>query len=338
MEKILRRPLIHIGTPKTATKTLQWRIFAQHPEVHYLGRFDGGDYRHYRRYGCCRNRTVQALMRKIVYGDVRKPDFDRAKALYATAVNPANSSNLVPVWSWESHSTDSLEMQAIRARNLKHVFQDASVLMTIRHPVDLVESSYLQQIRDHNVGSRKYVLSPAFIPSMDEWVKWAWDTDVLQLSSYAETVKIFMAEFGRERMHVKLFEQAERNSSAFFADICDIAGIDPVIGVALAAGHRDNSAWTQRQLRLLKHIAGSRWRHALYRATPIRLRQVILDLDPARLPRHPEPKPRLHMDRALAEALLQRTRPGSAWIMREFGLPLDAHHYFDVPERNRGGS
>ena len=34
-------PVIHIGMPKTATKTLQWRLFAEHSEIYYLGRFDG---------------------------------------------------------------------------------------------------------------------------------------------------------------------------------------------------------------------------------------------------------------------------------------------------------
>ena len=36
-----RIPVIHIGMPKTATKTLQWRLFNGHSEVFYLGRFDG---------------------------------------------------------------------------------------------------------------------------------------------------------------------------------------------------------------------------------------------------------------------------------------------------------
>jgi len=36
-----RIPVIHIGMPKTATKTLQWRLFIAHSEIFCLGQFDG---------------------------------------------------------------------------------------------------------------------------------------------------------------------------------------------------------------------------------------------------------------------------------------------------------
>jgi len=40
-----RIPVIHIGMPKTATKTLQWGLFNGHSEIYYLGRFDGPQFR-----------------------------------------------------------------------------------------------------------------------------------------------------------------------------------------------------------------------------------------------------------------------------------------------------
>ncbi|HDS16664.1 MAG TPA: hypothetical protein ENN66_08705 [Proteobacteria bacterium] len=104
-----RLPVIHIGMPKTATKTLQWRLFAGHSEIYYLGRFDGPFFQgRYRRFEACRDATVFKLMQGVAYGEVYAPDFAACRELYADISMHAAKENLAPVWSWESYFTDIL--------------------------------------------------------------------------------------------------------------------------------------------------------------------------------------------------------------------------------------
>ena len=65
-----RTAFVHIRLPKTGTKTLQWRLFAAHPEIYCLGRFDGPAYRAtYRRFDCCRDAAVQMPRLKFMLAE-----------------------------------------------------------------------------------------------------------------------------------------------------------------------------------------------------------------------------------------------------------------------------
>ena len=93
-------PVIHIGMPKTATKTLQWRIFAQHSEIYYLGRFDGEPFHgKYKQYKACRDATVFQLMSNIAYRGYRRPNIQKCRDLLERYLAENNQSRQIPVWS-----------------------------------------------------------------------------------------------------------------------------------------------------------------------------------------------------------------------------------------------
>jgi hypothetical protein len=325
-----RVPTIHIGLPKTATKTLQWRIFSRHSEIFYLGRFDGPQFRkQFREFDACRDAEVQALMREIAYDNISDPDLARCQQLLASILEPAKARGLVPVWSWESYSTDVLAKQRQRANNLRNVFGDANILVTIRHPVDLLQSAFLQQLKRDNVGPRASRKRGVFYCSFNQWVAAEMDREVAIHLGYAETIKIYLQLFGRERVHVMVFEDLRRDSDAFFARVCDSIGVDPDEGVRLAASESDNSRWTQLQLDALRAIQRSWWRSWRFRLAGRKERRAMLGLQADGSPAERGPRAEMPLEKHLRDRVFDMTREGNHWLCDVFKLSLGEHGYLE---------
>lgn len=326
-----RTAVIHIGMPKTATKTLQWRLFSQHSEIFYLGRFDGPQFKkEHRRFQACRNQLVQSVMDEIAYTNVANPDFDKCRTLLTEALRPAVEQARVPVWSWESYSTDTLLRRRLRARNLKKVFGDAKILITLRHPVTLLESAYLQQLKRDNVGPGGKIGRPPFYKSIANWLESEWDREVRHHLEYAETIREYSNLFGIERMHVLLFEDLGRDSTAFFSQACAVLDVSAEEGLRLVAGERDNSRWTQFQLDTLKKIHGSPWQSLKFRLAKTRQRRTMLGLGAYGDPIVQGPKACLHIPPEWRTRILAATREGNRWLSSTFNLPLDRLGYLDT--------
>lgn len=323
-----RIPTIHIGMPKTATKTLQWRLFSRHSEIFYLGRFDGPSFRkQYRELDACRTRQVQELMQDIAYTGFRSPDFDRCRNLVAEILEPASKQHLVPVWSWESYSTDIAANRRIRAKNLKQVFGDANIIITIRHPVDLLESAFLQQLKRDNVGPRANKRRGVFYCTIEQWLHREWKREVAQHLDYANTIRFYLQIFGRNRLHVLLFEDLRRDSDSFFARVCDIMGVSSEEGLRLAAGERDNSGWTQAQIDMLRKIHGSWIDATRFRFARREQRRLMLGLDRYGVPEARGPRAQLGTPETWRRRVLDQTREGNEWLSEVFDLPLEARGY-----------
>ena len=62
------------------------RLFAEHPEIYYLGRFDGPAYKaRYGKFDSCRDATVQTVMNEIAYSAQTDPDLPRCQGLLEQA-------------------------------------------------------------------------------------------------------------------------------------------------------------------------------------------------------------------------------------------------------------
>jgi hypothetical protein len=325
-----RLPVIHIGMPKTATKTLQWRLFAGHDEIYYLGRFDGPQFRRqHRQFSACRDALVQQVMHEIAYDKVADPDFDKCEGLLRQALAPALEGDRVPVWSWESYSTDTLAMRRQRARNLKRVFGDARILITLRHPVALLESAFLQQLKRDNVGPGGKVGQPPFHCRIEDWLEKEWQHDVRHHLEYAETIRAYAGQFGIERVHVHLFEDLCSDSEAFFTAICAVLGVSAGQGLELVAGEKDNSAWTQHQLDALAAICRSPWRSLRFRFSERSRRRAMLGLDRFDVPALAGPKARVRIPESWRARIMAATRDGNLWLAQTFQLPLARYGYLE---------
>lgn len=322
-------PVIHIGMPKTATKTLQWRIFSKHSDIYYLGRFDGEPFRgKYKKFKACRDETVFRIMKQIAYRGYRRPNFQKCRELLKKYLTEHNRNNLIPVWSWESYSTDSRRNRQYRARNLKQVFEDAKIVITIRHPVKLLESAFLQQLNRDNIGGRYWFGRGVFYSSIDKWVKRDFLGDVSDHLDYAETIKMYVELFGRDNVCVLVFEDLLQNRDDFYQNLCEFMSIDSQQALSLVAGNVDNSRWTNIQLDRLRSINNSLKDSLRFRFSKRQYRKSQLGLDKRGAPLNLGKKARVEISQNIRGKVLERTHQGNEWLDQTFDLELTRHGYY----------
>ena len=324
-----RIPVIHIGMPKAASKTLQWRLFAAHSEIYYLGRYDGPIFNGlYLKYDACRDATVQALMKHIAYGNVYNPDFPHCRELLAQVLAPAKEKKMLPVWSWESYATDISAKRRVRARNLKEVFGEVKIIMVLRNPLSLLESAYFQVLKRENVVQYSKVGRPLFSYSIQEWLERYFDGEIMPHLQYAETVKIYSNLFGVENIAVFLFEDLVRDPRSFIEKICLAMGIDVDEGVRLTEKNANNERWTTTQLDLLQKIKQSKLESLIFRLSNKKKCRNMLGLDQKGIPINKADKACAPIPAEWQEKIFSFTAKGNRWLEQVFKLPLAENGYF----------
>jgi hypothetical protein len=201
--------------------------------------------------------------------------------------------------------------------------------MTIRHPVALLQSAFLQQLKRDNVGAGGGFGRPVFCCTMDEWMAAELDRDVKHHLEYADTVMAYVDQFGIDRVHVLVYEDLCADSQAFFTRVCEILEVSASEGLNLIARERHNTRWTQHQLDALETIQNEPLRSLMFRLSPRSWRRAMLGLDLSGVPSVVGPKARVAMSKKWLARVTEMTREGNEWLARTFDLPLERYGYFD---------
>lgn len=317
--------VVHAGLPKTATTLLQNHLFAQHPDVEFLGTWP---HRSQRPFNKCRDATIASLFDALIHDDPLNPDLERAGELFGLGVQPALDAGQVPVWSWESLALNQARIRRARASNLARVFGACRVVLVVRSPLALVESIYFQHIKRNNVGSNARRGSALFCPSIDDWLASTWDrpggAPAAHLD-YAETVRIFADVFGRESVKVMLFEELVSDLPSFVTSLCEFAGISAAEGVALTARRQENVRWGADQMAHLQAIRRSPPRAAQFRFSSRKRRKQLLGLSSS--PSGRGTRAQAVISPQWRSRIIERTATGNRWLEDEWGLPLSKVGY-----------
>ncbi len=324
------RCCIHIGLPKTASKTLQWHLFARHSQIEYLGRFIGKPYKRYRKFEQCRDSAVQTIMREIAWGDdIFHTDIALCQRLFAESIAPAVEEGRVPVWSWESLSEHIDAKRRARAENLRTVFGECKVFIMIRQPVDLIESVYFQILRRENINRNlrmelfgKY----AYYFTIDQWLEKCFQGEIMPHLEYAKTIEMYAEIFGRDAVAVYLFEDLQYDASALMESICRFIGVDPIQGNRLIEGKRENPRWTVEHIRRLQQIDRSAVKSLCFRFCPSILRYILIGSIPGS-PAWNAPRARAEISQKWRERIEDITREGNRWLAEDWDLPLERYGY-----------
>lgn len=324
-------PVVHIGMPKTATKTLQWRLFAGHSQIFYLGRFDGPQFRKaYRQFEACRDEQVLQIMQQIAYRGIHSPDIAQCRAWLEAYLRSHNPEAKLPVWSWESYSTDSFANRQRRAQNLRELFGEARILVTIRHPVKLLESAFLQQLKRDNIGARARRGKPVYFEDIDMWMARDAEGEIGNHLDYPRTIRTYAELFGTGNLCVATFEQLIDDPGVFWGRICDFMGIDRAEALQLIADSDDNTRWTVEQLRRLQAIKASPLQSLRFRFAERARRKSMLDLARDSTPRTPGERAQVRLSPARRAEVVERTREGNRWLDDTFGLDLSGRGYLQA--------
>jgi hypothetical protein len=328
-------PVIHIGLPKTATTTLQKRLFAQHSEILYLGRYvhdDASDPCHH--YWSCISEQVSQAMQELNVHSVHDPDIAQCRDQLNSAMAEATARQLVPVWSWESYATDLLSRRRLRARNLKALFGDAKIIICLRNPISLIEAAYFFQLKRDNISPEYCRWRKPYYLTIDAWLDENYDHEVGPHLDYAETIKTYIKFFGRDNVHVFLFEDLVADQVSFTRQLCAVMGIDADESLALLQGASDNQRMSAAQIDRLKQLAQSPWKAAVFQFTPARIRPRLYGLEAGGDDPSTAAKPRATLSAAWKERIFEEVRAGNQWLKSVYSLHLDRYGYCGPNERS----
>lgn len=317
---------LHIGMPKTGTKTLQVRMFPEHPELDFLGTYIHSNRNRYQK---CRDPEVLEFMNELLWDKIRSPNVPRCRELYAKWVASAASENKVLLWSWESLMENTHEVQRIRAENIRNVVGDANITVCLRKPVSLIESLYVQLLKRDNIGAYARIGKKHRFEPVEQWLQNGWDKDGHPPKAhleYAESLQVFAEVFGRDSIKILLFEQLVENQDAYIRTFCEFIGIDPEEGIRLARGQRDNERWGQEQYDRLRALNHSPLKALCFRFSGKAQRAVMLGMK-LRTDKSSDAKTAVEIPPEWKTKIEEKTRAGNRIIQEQWRIPLEQYGY-----------
>ncbi len=134
----ISRTWVHIGLPKTGTKTLQAFLFGEHPELWYMGALQQDARRRGRgKAGKWRDAECGEIAR-CVMGRVPNSQLVECGEISRKVLDRAREQGRQFLMSAEGLSLNGAPTRLDRARKLQQVFGDCQILIVLRNPFGLV--------------------------------------------------------------------------------------------------------------------------------------------------------------------------------------------------------
>jgi glycosyltransferase involved in cell wall biosynthesis len=318
----------HIGVPKTGTTFLQKRLLQRHSQIHYIGHYNAAESRPLRPIAG-RNEQIDCLLKELLFENHGRPDLALSRGIYDREILPFQSQGMLPVWSWEVMIDGPVEVRIKRANNLREIFGEARILITIRHPVSLVCSAYLMYLNRNNL-SYLYRKEAPYLVGLDEWLdmnKFNTDTVPRSFLDYARNIEIYAQIFGRDSMKILLFEDLLADQDAYIRSVCEFMEIDVEEAFLLTRNVRQRSGWSEAQFQRLKDIKHSPVRSLVFRYASMRQRRKMLGFDAQSVRKDTSPKKRMDLSEAWVKWVEDLTRSGNRHLADKWGLDLEKHAY-----------
>jgi hypothetical protein len=199
--------LIHIGLPKTASTTLQDRLFSKQDRFAYLGRFQNGYL----------NQTTKELLERLTFEDSLEYDQSIMNALLQRARSEMRISSRPILVSAESLSVEGRADRRLIAERLHELFAPAKILIVLRSQPAMLQSMYLNDLR----GSGQGILSfEAWLERVYGGIRYT-ETHRVGLN-YEPLVRTYEGLFGRENVTVLPFEFIKDEDAIFFDRLSEL--------------------------------------------------------------------------------------------------------------------
>lgn len=278
-----RQPFhLHIGLPKTGTKTLQLGIFPHLPNIQYMGRMQ-------------LKQDEEPGLRSFLSDLERANTFDEAAAarLFHTNILSRVEAGRAGLWSEEALSCMVPDATPRFARRLASLDHPIRVLMVVRAPLDILESTYFHVIKRLNAGSPPPHLvavaghPPAFI-SFDAWVAFEWARPyrgMLHRLAVSRIASAYESALGRDHLHVARLEDLARRPAIFAEQIAGFLSADPALtrNVVLSA-ERQNSRYHSGCIDLLQKISADPAEAERFRNAPVGTRRRLFQASSGNCP------------------------------------------------------
>ena len=206
------RFLIHAGIGKSGTTTLQDLVFNRHPKILNIGRpnHTTNEYR--------------GFLECLKTGYAFEKD-DRAEKFLASNVDRAAREGKTLVLSDEALTAQGAMTQVVACR-LHALAPDAHILITIRNQRDAIRSYYANHGRILKSAPKPYYGQHVTFGDWWSHAKENWQQSYLGRISYWDMTRIFITAFGRDRVHVVLFEERVCDPKKFSAGLSTLLSVD----------------------------------------------------------------------------------------------------------------
>lgn len=321
------RMLLHLGMPKTATTMLQQCLFAEHPQVDYLGNYKGRP-----EINC--HQTARFIKKTKNPNAVVSTNLINA---VHDELQLKRRSNKTLVISKEGLTAGSLEKRRWQAIRFREAFGECHILITTREPLSFIEALYFQQLKgfhrnrmNYRVLRKRYGLPPCYF-DINSWL----DTLAampccggLAHLEFADTAEIYSDVFGRENVHVVPYELLKRDADKFVCEVARAAGINAGNAIQLCQGQSLNVRWSEKNIEKLKQVEKTfleRWRYRFSGHRPIVLNRMI------GVSGHPaadtSPKAKATISPQWVERITEIGRHQTRKILGKWDLPLVEFNY-----------
>jgi len=304
----------HVGLPKTGTSLLQSRFFPEHNQIEYLGKVLPGN-------GFPDSR-VESLVHDMLRQGVYKCDVELNRRRFNEVVRPLMGKGRAVLMSFEDGTHGSPKRRAAKLANIKAVCGDCRLLITLRQPLDFIESLYLQRVKKHNT-LRDHWLKNLKTLNIEQWLDKCWETgEKAELShlNYGDFISDWEMTFGAENVCILLYEQLKETPGFFLDQICSYLGIELVHDKGVVEGELVNPRISSAQVEAILAAESSLIRTLLYRLAGRKPRELKVNTSEGQGARASVPQ-------QWADRICQLTKPSHQDLVQRLGLPLSEYGY-----------
>ena len=238
----LENIVIHIGWPKTATRSLRQSFFQVHPDINAVVAPRGFHYSEKERAAFCLIRALRqsphrfAITSQKIINDLLPIlfDSDRLNIVAAEAL-------AIGATPYNDVCLDAFSI----GNRLKILFPNAKIAMNIRSQLSILQSTHIQ------LFSMMSDVSPDFDTFIQDQFKLL-ETSVLPYYEYDSVVEHYQRTFGKERVAVFVHEKLNQQFDVYTNDLSQLTGIEvEEVRSFLRAQPRNQGSQKKRSFRML---------------------------------------------------------------------------------------
>jgi len=224
----VKKLLIHVGYPKTATTTIQDSLFANLNEagkINYFGKASYSSNAYFKQ--------AVRLVNSISYNQNFKVDDLKISSKKLNVISLEEFT--IPVYSREIRTgrkiVDSFEYSQRLASLFKNVVDSIEIMVTVRNQKDLIYSYYVQVydlfINDKcNNTPTKFIFEEGKILRKERFKNFY----------FLDLLKKYEESFGKENIHILLFEDLKNDSKFFCDQLSQIINVESSLVETLLTG------------------------------------------------------------------------------------------------------
>ena len=302
---------VHIGMPKTGTTSLQELYFNRHPDLAYLGQTNIWD-----------KPDAKNMLKGLILGDnsdVSKEEIHKIRddaLARKSALVISDEALTMGEFMLRSGRWPIVSNHYTAAKQIKQLLGDVHILIVIRNQADWLYSWHRQGLKTAKYSETEY----------NCWLKYDLGESaerLFNLLNYDELYDAYVSVFGKELVHLKIYEQYMDNLEQIAIEFISCLGLNPADYPGLMGNEK-------RNITSDKFNGVPKYLQKFIRLSPIRtIVKMIPDGMRGRIRKAVEVQRQYgNMSDSQRNAILKRYEQGNRVLFDRLGIEIDSSAYF----------